>query len=351
MASIRQRDGKYQVRIIRKGHRALTRTFNNRTDAIKWARQAEVEIERGAIQMHARSITLSEAIARYRKERTRQKKSARSERYLLDAWARSQLAAIPLNRIRPTQIAEWRDGRSSSGAAAQTIRNGLTVLSAIYEQAIREWGHDQLVNPVRRIRRPPAPKPRNRRVSAQELAAIKTATASPHLSDLIDLAVETGMRLGELVSIRPNMVDFAARTVTLKDSKNGHGRVVPLSTVALRILQKRSSNTIFTERLLPMTSHSATVAFKRAVVRARKKLLQKDPSSLRSDLLTDLRFHDLRREATTRFFERGLDLVSVASITGHKVAEMVRRYTAFHASDLAEKLDRYEPLSTQSTVC
>ena len=54
MASIRQRDGKYQVRIIRKGHRALARTFNNRTDAIKWARQTEVELERGAIQTHTR---------------------------------------------------------------------------------------------------------------------------------------------------------------------------------------------------------------------------------------------------------------------------------------------------------
>ena len=301
--------------------------------------------------MGTRSVTLADAITRYREERTPLKKSARSERYLLDAWARCPLAKTLLNRIRPAQIAEWRDARVNSGAAAQTVRNALTVLSAIYEQAIREWGHDQLVNPVRRIRRPSAPKPRTRRVTAEELSALKKATESPHLSDLIDLAVETGMRLGELASITPSMVNTAARTVTLNDSKNGNGRAVPLSMVALGIIQRRSANTISTDRLFPITSHSATVAFKRAVLRARKRFQQRDSLPIRSDFLADLRFHDLRREATTRFFERGLDLVSVASITGHKVAEMVKRYTAFRASDLAEKLDRDNPLLSQSTVC
>ena len=339
MATIRRRLGKYQARIQRRGMPHLARTFSNRRDAEKWARATEVEIERGGIQAHTRSITLSDAIERYRRERTPHKKSARSERYKLDAWARSSLADTPLNRIRPAQIAEWRDARTASGTAAQTVRNDLTTLSAIYEQAIREWGFDHLSNPVRRIRRPPAPRPRTRRVTTEEISAIKAATASPHLSDLIDLAIETGMRLGELVSITPSMVDSSARTVTLKDSKNGHGRVVPLSTVALGTLQKRSSNTVFTDRLFPISSHGATVAFKRAVVRARNRLHQRDSLPIRSDFLTDLRFHDLRREATTRFFEKGLDLVSVASITGHRVAEMVKRYTAFHASDLAARLD------------
>ena len=91
MASIRERDGKYQVRVIRKGHRALSRTFTNRGDAVKWARATEVEIERGAIVSGTRCPTLSEAIERYVAECTPRKKSARSERYLLQAWARSSL--------------------------------------------------------------------------------------------------------------------------------------------------------------------------------------------------------------------------------------------------------------------
>ena len=75
MASIRQRDGKFQVRIIRIGHRALSKTFTNRGDAVKWARAVEVEIERGAIQTHTRFITLRDAIDRYRRERTPNKRA------------------------------------------------------------------------------------------------------------------------------------------------------------------------------------------------------------------------------------------------------------------------------------
>ena len=83
MASIRERDGKYQVRVIRKGHEPLTRTFSTRTDAARWARATEVEIERGAIQTHTRPITLAEAIRRYLQECTPRQKSAQSGRYLL----------------------------------------------------------------------------------------------------------------------------------------------------------------------------------------------------------------------------------------------------------------------------
>jgi integrase len=340
MASIRQRDGRYQVRITRKGYGALSKTFTNRGDAVKWARATEVAIEQGAIQTQARSMTLAAAITKYRRERMPLKKAARSEQYILNLWARSPLADAAMERIRPAQIAEWRDTRLTSGAAAQTVRNDLTVLSAIFEQAIKEWGCDSLVNPVRRIRRPAAPKPRTRRISPDEVSAIKTATASPHLPALIDLAIETAMRLGELTSITPSMLDLTMRTVTLLDSKNGHGRVVPLSSAALEILKRRSANVAPNDKIFATSSHGATVAFKRAVERARKSAHQRDSLTIRSNFLTDLRFHDLRREATTRFFERGLDLVSVASITGHRVVEMVRRYTAFRASDLAARLDQ-----------
>jgi hypothetical protein len=123
MASIRERDGKYQVRVIRKGHRALSRTFTNRGDAVKWARATEVEIERGAIVSGAKCPTLAEAIERYMAECTPRKKSARSERYLLQAWVRSDLGGYRLTQLRPAQIAQWRNTRLAQGASAQTVRN------------------------------------------------------------------------------------------------------------------------------------------------------------------------------------------------------------------------------------
>ena len=51
-----------------------------------------------------------------------------------------------------------------------------------------------------------------------------------------------------------------------------------------------------------------------------------------------LRFHDLRHEATSRFFERGLNVMEVASVTGHKTLQMLKRYTHLSATDLATRL-------------
>jgi integrase len=343
MASIRQRDGKFQVRIIRKGHRALGRTFTNRGDAIKWARATEVEIERGAIQTHTRSVTLADAIDRYRRERTPHKKSARSERYLLDAWAKSLFAETPLNRIRPAQIAEWRDARITSGAAAQTVRNGLTVLSAVYEQAIREWGFDHLSNPVRRIRRPSAPRGRCRRVSQEEVQRIIDNTESPSLAPIVTLALATGMRLSEITLMRWENLDVQQKTLLLPDTKNGDSRTIPLSTTAVNTLLtlQQTRNTASSESVFDISPHAVTVSFRRAVRRARAAYIAEQAARGTSDtgLFCNLRFHDLRHEAVTRLFERGLNMIEVASISGHKSLQMLRRYTHLRASTLAEKLD------------
>jgi integrase len=341
MASIRQRDGKYQVRIVRKGHRGLTRTFNNRTDAIKWARQTEVEIERGAIQTHTRSITLCEAISRYLRECTPRKKSARAEKYLLQTWASSDISPLELGRIRPAQIAAWRDTRLSSGAATQTVRNGLTALSAVYEQAIREWGFDSLTNPVRRIRRPGAPNSRSRRVSADETQTLSRLTESRLLPSLITLAVETGMRLSELTSARWAHLDLTKRTLHLPDTKNGESRTVPLSTAAVTTLTnlRHRVNEPNSGRVFNITPHAATVAFRRAVKRARKAYLESLGDQQDKGLFSNLRFHDLRHEAVSRLFERGLNVIEVSSISGHKTLQMLKRYTHLRAADLAKRLE------------
>lgn len=55
--------------------------------------------------------------------------------------------------------------------------------------------------------------------------------------------------------------------------------------------------------------------------------------------ITGLRWHDLRHEATSRFFEMGLGTMEVAAITGHKTLSMLKRYTQLRAVDLVGKLD------------
>ncbi|MCP3881843.1 MAG: site-specific integrase, partial [Sulfitobacter sp.] len=105
-------------------------------------------------------------------------------------------------------------------------------------------------------------------------------------------------------------------------TKNGESRTVPLSSTAVQVLDSIPRS--FNGEVFPgLTSE----AIKRSYIRARRRAG-----------IEGLRFHDLRHEATTRLFENGLNIMEVASITGHKDLRMLRRYTHLKAEDLAKKL-------------
>jgi integrase len=330
MASIRKRNGKFQARIHRRGVGCISKTFLTRPDAVTWARQAEIHVER--LSTSPRVPVLRDLLQRYARELTPRKKSRRSERLVLTAWARSPLSLQPADSIPASSLAMWRDERLSEGKAGSTVRNHLNTLSAVYRHAASEWGYQHLDNPVARLKRPSPGKARTRRTSDAEIVALKAATHSPSLASLIDLAVETGMRLSELVHLQWQHIDLSARTAHLPDTKNGFPRTVPLSTKATQILCTLRASVIqrIDGRVFPMTPHAVTVAFRRACQRLRKN------SGNRLGL--DLRFHDLRHEAVSRLFERGLNPMEVAAISGHRSMQMLARYTHITASSLIDRI-------------
>jgi len=299
-------------------------------------------MERGECHPDGGKFTLVQLLVRYAAEVSPMKKSARSERYLLAAWKKWDCAVQLADRISITDVARWRDQRLQKGASTGTVRNALATLSAVYQHAASDWGLATLENPVRRLKRPPPGKGRTRRVSEEELRAIKTHTGSLYLPALMDLAVATGMRLSELVSLRWEYINMRNCTVHLTDSKNGEPRIVPLSTVATTTLERLREGPAsqISGRLFPLMPNAVTVAFKRAVNRARSSYVKHVLANGGTDggLFVNLRFHDLRHEAVSRLFERGLNTLEVGSISGHKSLQMIARYTHLKAADLVWKL-------------
>jgi len=234
MASIRKRNGKYQARIHRRGVGFISKTFLTRGDALGWARQAEINVER--LALGPRCPTLSELVTRYAEEVSPRKKSARTEKYILNAWKDSPFGARRADSVPPAQYAKWRDERLSAGAAGSTVRNHLNTLSAVYRHAATEWGFHQLANPVAQLKRPSPGKSRTRRVSDEEIDALLSVSWSQPLTPLVRLAVHTGMRLSELLGLQWRHINLAARTAYLPDTKNSHARTVPLSSGAVEIL-------------------------------------------------------------------------------------------------------------------
>ena len=180
------------------------------------------------------------------------------------------------------------------------------------------------VNPVDQIKKPPSPKARHRRLNGGEyerLEATSNLTQNPHIWPIIVFAIETGMRRGEILGLSWDNIDLNRRTAFLPLTKNGRCREVPLSSKAVFILQQQRLKT--DTHPFPVNAN----AFRLAWVRLRSRAS-----------LNDLRFHDFRHEAISRFFEMRLSVPEVALISGHKDVKMLFRYTHLKVDSLVSKL-------------
>lgn len=321
MATIIARNGRWQAKVRRHGI-TMSETFASKSSAEAWARKIESEIERGLWRdsSEADRTSLSEALPRYEREKTKTKRSAIKEKSIIRVLLEEPIAKLALSRIRSSDCAamveRWKRGK----LAPATIKRRLNVLSHLFETARREWGMESLTNPVKLLKLPPVKDERDRRVSDEEIEALLSASGSSWLKAIVMLAVETAMRRSEIVGLTWANIDLRRRVAHLPETKNGDARDVPLSSRAVAILEDLPRN--ISGRVFDCRENSVTQAFERAAKRAGLK---------------DLRFHDLRHEATSRLAER-LQMHELAKVTGHKSPRMLMRYYHPRAEDLARKI-------------
>lgn len=242
MASIRKRGNAWQARVTRKGFPDETATFKTRAEALEWSRDIEVSMDAGRYRRtkEAEGTLLRDLLRRYREAVTPLKRGATEEAIRLKALERRRLAQLALVNVTPQAIAAFRDERLTECNPATVIRD-LAVLSSIFNHARREWGINS-PNPVQMVRKPASPPGRDRVLSSDEqarltMAAAPTGRRNHLLHPLLIVALETGMRRGELLSMRWEHVDVARRCVFLPMTKNGTSRWVPLSSAAVAALE------------------------------------------------------------------------------------------------------------------
>lgn len=342
----KRKDGgnSYMVRYEPLGHKPVTRTFHLRTQAEAFEREVKRAKGQGTVDLltgSAQKVTVSQAIQSYRENylpglanggRGRNSQLDRVE----EAFGRKFVTSL-----RVHEITEWSAGLLGADLSVQTVHHHLNTLSGLVEYARRSMGVHLLENPVRLVARPKLGKARDRRLRGDELEwLMKAARLSPHpdLACIITVAIETSMRLGELLAMRWPLVDLHRRTVHLPTSKNGESRTVALSSTgakALEGLPRRLDGRVWGW----VASDSFENAWRRCKARALRLYSDALPAEARDrNFLSDLRFHDLRHEATSRLFEKGLGIMEVASMTGHKSLSQLRKYTHMDAERLAKKL-------------
>ena len=170
-------------------------------------------------------------------------------------------------------------------------------------------------------------------MSDDEIERLTSHISNPEVNLLIKLALETGMRRGELLNIHWQDINWSAKTLIIPTTKNDESREIPLTSKAIKALLMSSKRDI--GALFAIKPDSLSQAFNRAC----KKLN-----------VSNLRFHDLRHEATTRLFELGLNVIEVSTITGHKDLTMLDRYTHLKAEKLGEKIEILENQRSKYTV-
>jgi integrase len=347
MATIETRTNKngkvsYRVKIRLDGCKPVNRTFDRLTDAKQWLQRTEADMRRGIHLPTAENTkrTLADLIDRYIQEELPKRRSDQKKyAMMLGVW-KEKLGFQFLRDILPARIAEVRNWLSNEPIpkgrrSPQTVKHYLNALSACLVWGMRDlnWLEE---NPVSKTQKPStARNGRIRYLSEDERSKLLTAakaSKSPYLYPLVVLALSTGARLGEMLSLKWSEVDLKKGTVLFKDTKNGDSRTVPLGQAACSVLKTLRYDRPITPNQLVFEGKNGTPADTRAAWEA----------ALKNSCIENFHFHDLRHTAASYMAMEGVDMLRMAEILGHRTLQMTKRYAHLapqHTKSAIDKLD------------
>jgi integrase len=309
MATIRERNGLFQVRVRRKGFPEISRSFPTKQLADTWAAQKEYEALSQGVLTTRSTVTFKDALAAYLGLKRDSRTTSIAKRALRD------LGSYSLENLSAKVLCDWRDKLLSEGKASQTVRHHLGLVSVVFSKAIKRFHTYQGTNPARQIEMPSvANNGRTRIVTPAEVSRIVNGL-SPALRAYVLLAYETGMRRGEIERIEKAHINPPSQTLLIPITKTGRPRTIPLSQDGLAWA-------------LTVADSGITGDYITRIFAERCK----------AEGITGARFHDLRHSAITKFFEKGLGHFEVATISGHTTMAMLQRYTHISPAHLAKRL-------------
>lgn len=329
MATFRQRKNAWQVEVCVKGIRDSA-TLDTKTEARAWATQREYEL-RNETSGKVLDYTLEQAMIRYRETVSVKRKGKKWECDRIAKFMRDnpQLIKRQMATITSDDLGKWRDNRLSEVSPA-SVRREANLWSAIFTVARQEWKWIK-ENPWADVRMPPKPKPRDRRISDDEIERLSIAANYEHFDTPANftqqvavaflLAIETGMRSGEILKLQWKHAHLDDRYVKLFDTKNSDNRDVPLSKKAVSLL--KSMVGVSDDFIFSVKNGSFQTLF--------KKLKQRCE-------IEDLHFHDTRHEACTRLAKK-LPIEDLARMLGHRRLDSIMIYYNATASEIASQLD------------
>ncbi|HDX1153355.1 TPA: site-specific integrase [Pasteurella multocida] len=318
---------------IRKSGISKSKNFKTKAAAQMWALQIETEIENGTFN-NVPDIPFSFVIERYLKEVTPTKKGSRSEKSRLNAFKEMEIGKISLVDLCEDDFNNFIEKRLETVQINSVLRE-LNILSNVITFAIK-WKYINK-NPIKLIERPKKGPDRTRRYTDEEIERLvyvskydfnhlpKTSRSRTGAAMLF--AIETAMRAGEICNATWENINFEKRTLFIPDSKNSYSRTVPLSSLAMKIINHLwLVKSDYDNRVFRMSSDTLDKNF-----RTLKELAALDD--------VNLRFHDTRREALSRLAKK-VEVMTLAKISGHRdIKILLNTYYAPNIEEVVDLLD------------
>ena len=243
MATIRKRRGKWYVEIRKVGYPSIYRTFYEKTDAKKYAKDIETQMDKNIFEDYsgATGTTLKVLLIKYRNEITANKKGVVEETSKINLLLRNKICLHSLMSLRSHHIYNFKNDFAKTRAPA-TVNKYINLMSHAWTTARKVWGIAlPMQNPFQLVTLDKEAPPRDRVLTKQEYQKLLEACVMshyPYLKDAVEFAYLTGARQGEILRLKREHINFDRKDCTFFDTKNGEDRTIPLPDRVLTILIK-----------------------------------------------------------------------------------------------------------------
>ena len=327
---IKKRKGRFTVEIKRVGHKNIYKTFHQKTDAIKWGRQVEIQLDQSRYRdtSNASKTTLKSVLERHLAERIKVVREPRKEQSRFNTVTKHDIVNRYLSNLTPQIFAKYRDDRLDEKVKPATVCRELSFMSVAIKKAVKLYNCWLPEHPVPNEIKPKETPPRQRRLEEGEfnkLMKFCKQKRNTYWCAMIEFAIETALRLKEQLTLDWSEINFKDMLITVKaeHSKNNVQRKIPMTPRAIEILKKLPRN--ITGRVFPVSLNNFQRAWRSITKNANIK---------------DLHWHDLRRESCSRLMESGLSISECQMFTGHKTLSlMLQTYSQHNPSVVAKKLN------------
>jgi len=315
----------------------------NKTVAKEQEAMIKTDLMKGAIKSdHSRDLFTFKELSNFylshptvQKQKTLKWKRVTIEKQFFPHFGIHSIGCITASMIESFRAKRLKDkGYQKTTLKPATMNRQLALLKHMFSLAVREGWLDR--NPVSLVKLQRENNARDRILDPEEFAKLQQHSA-PHIQAMNVCAYQTGMRLGEILHLTWERVDFKTGFIQLRaeDTKTDEARIIPLTPELTGLLKN-----LYKVRYLQ--EHHVFLVKGRSV----SSIQTAFNAACRRANIQNFRFHDFRHTAVTNMRRAGIDHLTIMRITGHKTMEVFKRYNSFHHEDLRDAASRFNTYLT-----